>query len=138
MQHVAVPLLLQFFIGASTTVVFNVCGTLAVDLNPLRPSTVSAGSNLVRCTLSAAGLAVLQVMIDRLGIGLCFTVFAAVGATTVPLLLVERRWGPTWRSRRDLKLDAAAGGEKTISGNDRGNTSHEVRSCEKSGCGNNG
>lgn len=102
--HVAAPLSLQFLIGATTTVIFNLCGTLAVDLNPDRPSTVSAGSNLMRCSLSAVGLAVLQITIDGVGIGWCYTIFAALGGITVPLLMMERNWGPVWRAQRDSKL----------------------------------
>jgi hypothetical protein len=87
----------------TTTGIFNICGTLLVDLHPHCPSTVSASSNLVRCSLSAAGLAVLQVIIDHIGIGWCFTLFAAIAATTIPLLLAERKWGMTWRANRDRK-----------------------------------
>jgi hypothetical protein len=71
---------------------------------------VSASSNLVRCILSAAGLAVLQVIIDHIGIGWCFTFFAAIAATATPLLLAERKWGMTWRASRDGKGSP----EKTI------------------------
>jgi hypothetical protein len=44
---------------------------------------------------------VLQVIIDHIGIGWCFTLFAAIAATTIPLLLAERKWGMTWRASRD-------------------------------------
>jgi len=92
---------LQFLIGATTTGIFNICGTLLVDLHPHCPSTISASSNLIRCSLSAAGLAVVQVIIDHIGTGWCFTLFAAIAATTIPLLLAERKWGMTWRAKRD-------------------------------------
>jgi hypothetical protein len=46
---------------------------------------------------------VLQVIIDHIGIGWCFTLFAAIAATTIPLLLAERKWGMTWRASRDRK-----------------------------------
>jgi hypothetical protein len=46
---------------------------------------------------------VLQVIIDHIGIGWCFTLFAAIAATTIPLLLAERKWGMTWRAGRDRK-----------------------------------
>lgn len=50
--HFAIPLVLQFFIGASITGVFNACGTLLVDVNPTRPATASAAANLFRCLLA--------------------------------------------------------------------------------------
>ena len=49
-------------------------------------------------------------MIDRLGVGWCFTVFAGIGAVTIPLLLMERHYGLAWRRKRDLKLGAKEGG----------------------------
>lgn len=117
--------MLQFLIGVSTTVIFNVCGTLAVDLNPHRPSAVSAGSNLIRCTLSAAGLAVLQVVITNVGVGWCFTIFAAIAALTLPLLLMERHWGPTWRAQRGEKLGTTTDQGGSSEGNEE--TSNESK-----------
>ena len=99
-KHVAVVLVLQFLIGISTTGIFNICGTLLIDLHPNCPSAVSALLNLIRCSLAAAGLALLQIIIDHIGIGWCFTIFSAIGATTIPLLLAESRWGMGWRVNR--------------------------------------
>ena len=95
-------LVMQFLIGAATTGIFNICGTFLIDLHSDCPSAVSALLNLIRCSLSAAGLAVLQIMINRIGIGWCFTIFSAMAATTVPLLWAQNVWGMGWRqnSRR--------------------------------------
>jgi hypothetical protein len=46
---------------------------------------------------------VLQVIINHIGVGWCFTLFAAIAATTIPLLLAERKWGMKWRSIGDRK-----------------------------------
>ena len=97
--------MLQFLIGAATTGIFNICGTLLVDLNPECPSAASALLNLVRCSLSAGGLAVLQVMINHIGFGWCFTIFSALAATTIPPLLAENKWGMEWRRIRYLSKD---------------------------------
>ena len=90
-KHVAVLLVLQFLIGTATTGIFNICGTLLVDLHPDCPSAVSALLNLIRCSLSATGLAVLQIIINHFGIGWCFTIFSVIAATTIPLLLAETK-----------------------------------------------
>lgn len=45
----------------------------------------------------------LQIIIDRIGIGWCFTIFATIAAVTVPLLLIEIKWGVEWRSIKDRK-----------------------------------
>ena len=66
----------------------------------------------MRCTLAAGGLAVLQSVINGIGIGWCFTIFAAIAAMSAPLLLMEIRWGPVWRSQRAQKSDEAARAER--------------------------
>ena len=53
---------MQLFIGAAANGIFNIRGTFLVDLHLERPSAVSALLNLVRCSLSALGLAVLQII----------------------------------------------------------------------------
>ena len=109
-KHVAIILVLQFFIGTATTVIFNICGTLLVDLHPDCPSAVSALLNLIRCSLSAIGLAILQIIIDGIGIGWCFTIYTFIAAMTIPLLLAESKWGMQWRLARIKKQKSSTGG----------------------------
>ncbi|CAL8584132.1 hypothetical protein XPA_009737 [Xanthoria parietina] len=45
--NIAVVLVLQFFIGAAITCLFNMCGTLLTDLNPHNPALAQASSNIV-------------------------------------------------------------------------------------------
>ena len=100
-KQVAVPLILQFFIGGSITVLFNMCGTLLTDINHQHPATAQASSNIVRCALSAAGLAVLQVLIDHIGVGWTFTVFAVLCLRTTLIIRILVRWGLQWRLARE-------------------------------------
>ncbi|KAI4204904.1 MAG: hypothetical protein LQ350_000755 [Teloschistes chrysophthalmus] len=104
--NISVPLVLQFFIGASITCLFNMCGTLLTDLNPQNPALAQAASNIVRCALSAAGLAALQQMIEHMGPGWTFTVFAGLCLLIAPMILAEVCWGFAWRSggAEDLEL----------------------------------
>ena len=99
-KHVAVPLALQFLIGGSITGVFNMCGTLLTDLHPMKPATAQASSNVVRCALSASGLAVLELMITHIGVGWTFTIFAGICLATAPMILAEVQWGLRWRQAR--------------------------------------
>lgn len=84
---------MQVFVGFSTTGLFVVSliihfdqqqltpqalGALNTDLNTHQSSTASAAANIVRCALAATFLAILQIMIDHIGPGWCFTVFAAI------------------------------------------------------------
>ncbi|KAL8724480.1 MAG: hypothetical protein Q9181_006805 [Wetmoreana brouardii] len=87
--NIAIPLILQFFIGASITCLFNMCGTLLTDLNPQNPALAQASSNIVRCALSAAGLTALQEMIDHVGPGWTFTIFGAMCLLTAPMIGAE-------------------------------------------------
>lgn len=103
--NVAVPLVLQFFIGASITCLFNMCGTLLTDLNPRNPALAQASSNVVRCALSASGLAALQAMINHVGPGWTFTIFAGLCLLTGPMILAEMRWGFGWRSGRQQDVE---------------------------------
>ena len=115
-ENIAFPLVLQFFIGASITCLFNMCGTLLTDLNPRNPALAQASSNLVRCTLSATGLAALQEMISRMGPGWTFTIFSGLCLLTAPMILAEMRWGFGWRSGRqqdvELQVNAEAGSRR--------------------------
>ena len=95
--HIAVPLVMLFFTGSSSAATFVACGTLITDLNPDRSATVQASYNLVRCLMNAAGVAALQPMIDNVGVGWCFTVFAAIGALCIPSLWLLRSRGLAWR-----------------------------------------
>ncbi|OAL33466.1 hypothetical protein AYO20_07322 [Fonsecaea nubica] len=94
----AVPLLMTFLSGASQVSIFTICGTLLTDLNPNRSVTVQASYSLIRCLLSTGGIAAVEKLIDAVGAGWCFTVFALVlGVVCVPLAVVLRKWGPRWR-----------------------------------------
>jgi len=83
----------QFFSGASQVFVFVTCGTLLTELNESRSSTVQASYNLVRCALSATGIAALEAMIQGVGVGWCFTIFAVMGALCVPLVYLLKLKG---------------------------------------------
>ena len=95
---IAVPLILTFFSGASQVAIFTVCGTLLTDLNPNQSATVQAGYNLIRCALSAGGIAGLQALVDAVGVGWCFTIYAIIGALCVPIFVPLRSHGMQWRT----------------------------------------
>ena len=52
--------------------------------------------------LAAAGLAVLDAMLSRLGLGWCFIMFDVLHGTRFPLLWVLERQGPVWRQTNGL------------------------------------
>lgn len=95
--HISAPLVMQFITGSSQVAIFSICGTLLTDLNPGRSATAQASYNLVRCALSAAGVGALQATINGVDVGWCFTIYAIIGASAIPLFLVLRQWGEQWR-----------------------------------------
>ncbi|KAF2489379.1 MFS general substrate transporter [Lophium mytilinum] len=101
----AVPLVLHFIMGIGLSGAFNCMSVLLVDFYPLSPATATAANNLARCLLGAAGTAIIQIMIDSMGRGWCFTFIAAVVFCTSPILLVLMKWGPGWREARRKRLE---------------------------------
>ncbi|KAL8664311.1 MAG: hypothetical protein Q9202_003125 [Teloschistes flavicans] len=95
----------------------TVCNTLIVDLHPDSPATASASVSIVRCSVAAIGVSILQFILDRLGPGWTFTLFGGLGAATAPMLWAEWRWGMLWRNER-LQKGIERNGERRPEVND--------------------
>ncbi|TDZ29990.1 Itaconate transport protein [Colletotrichum spinosum] len=99
--HAAVPAVLQFFICAASTLLSHTASALLVDIFPSRPSTAYASAQIARCGLSAVSSAVLQPLVDAVGRGWYFTIFALfIGITGAASMVVTRSKGGDWRRRR--------------------------------------
>jgi MFS family permease len=101
----AAPLVMHFLMGLCLTGTFNCMNVMLVDYYPLSPATATAANNLVRCMMGAGGTAIINIMLDAMGRGWCFTFVAGVVAALSPILWILRKWGPKWREERRL-LDA--------------------------------
>ncbi|KAI0841929.1 MFS general substrate transporter [Hypoxylon sp. FL0890] len=99
--HPSVPIILQFFICAASTLLSHTASALLVDIFPEKSSTAYASGQIMRCGVSAASAAVLQPLVNALGYGWYFTVFAAFvricGAISV---FISRLKGMQWRQKR--------------------------------------
>lgn len=104
----AAPLILTFLIGFCVNGSFNILSTLMVDLYPQSPATATAANNLVRCFMGAGGTGIINIMVEKMGRGWCFTFISLVCTVTMPMLLAEIKWGPGWREERQVRLDAKA------------------------------
>lgn len=102
--HPAVPLILQFYLGAKCTVLLQVYSALLVDIFPEKPGTIAASNNITRCGLSAAVVAALDPLVSAMGRGWFFTMVAFLdGGLCIICVLVLRRWGRHWRDKRRQK-----------------------------------
>ncbi|EPE35697.1 MFS general substrate transporter [Glarea lozoyensis ATCC 20868] len=108
--HPALPMILQFFICATSTVMTYTAAALLVDVFPESPSTAFASAQIARCGVSAASVAILQPLIDAVGRGWYFTIFGSfVGLLSLVSLAVTRTKGMKWRqSRQQLMTPNAA------------------------------
>jgi predicted MFS family arabinose efflux permease len=106
--NLAAPLVLLFLIGLFINGAFNILGTLVVDLYPQSPSTATAANNSVRCLVGAGGTGIINIMIQHMGRGWCFTFIALVCIAAMPMLWVELKWGPGWREERRVRMDKQA------------------------------
>ncbi|KAF2253563.1 putative major facilitator superfamily transporter [Trematosphaeria pertusa] len=100
LQHFAIPLALQLFIGCSIQSCNTILNTLLMDLDQENASAAQACCNFVRCFLAAGALAGLQPLIDKVGDGFTFTFIGALTALCAPLLMLERRKGWNWRQHQ--------------------------------------
>lgn len=103
--HPAVPLILQFYLGAKCTVLLQVYSALVVDIFPEKPSTIAASNNITRCGLSAAAVAALNPLVNTMGRGWFFTMVAFLdGGLCMVSVVVLRRWGKYWRNKRSRSI----------------------------------
>ncbi|KIM95859.1 hypothetical protein OIDMADRAFT_132862 [Oidiodendron maius Zn] len=97
---IAVPLLFQFYIAATSNAIFAVNQTLVSDLCPGNGASSTAINNLVRCTLGAVGVAFIEKMIASLGVGPSFLGLGLITVACVPFLVAEWYLGMGWRASR--------------------------------------
>ncbi|ETS85968.1 hypothetical protein PFICI_03993 [Pestalotiopsis fici W106-1] len=108
---VIVPLLLQFFIAATSNAVFAMNQTMVSDLCPGKGASSTAINNLVRCGLAAVGVAFAETMVTALGPATSFLLLALIVVACTPMAVVNWFYGPGWRRQRMKKQAAKAGGD---------------------------
>ncbi|OPB46583.1 hypothetical protein A0O28_0067050 [Trichoderma guizhouense] len=99
--HPAVPIILQFFICGTSTLLSHTASTLLVDIFPEMSSTAYASGQIMRCGLSAASAAVIQPLINAVGYGWYFSMFSLfIGTTGAGSVFISRLKGMKWRQKR--------------------------------------
>ncbi|KAH7068334.1 major facilitator superfamily domain-containing protein [Paraphoma chrysanthemicola] len=101
--HPAVPIIMQFFICALSTLLSHTASALLVDVFPNVPSTAYASGQLARCGYSAASAAIIEPLVKAVGRGWYFTIFSLVTGVSCFGCVVVSRWkGMEWRRKRLL------------------------------------
>nr|GAT47577.1 predicted protein [Mycena chlorophos] len=105
---IAGPLVLLFVIGIISMAFMNATQTLLLDLAPTQGSSITACNNLIRCGLSAVMVAVIQLIIDAIGVGWTYVLLSGLCIVASPLIWIVMFIGPKWRARRRRKAEEAA------------------------------
>jgi MFS family permease len=100
--HMAVPLVLGVFLGWTSIGILNTTMTLNIDILQSRSSGATACTNLVRCSLAAIMISIIDRMTHAWGDGWTYTFWGGICALLLPLMLLEIRMGPRWREKREL------------------------------------
>jgi hypothetical protein len=64
------------------------------DLCPGKGASSTAINNLVRCSMGAVGVAIIERLITSVGAGGTFLCLSLVTIAVIPLLVVQWYWGP--------------------------------------------
>ncbi|KAF2121587.1 major facilitator superfamily domain-containing protein [Lophiotrema nucula] len=101
--HPAVVLVLQFMQGSWGTYFYTTYSTLLVDSFPQSPSSAAAATSITRCAMAAAGIAILQPLLDAAGRGWYFTVLGLwSGILCAAAIATLRSKGMDWRKERHV------------------------------------
>lgn len=106
--HISSVLVISFAIGNVYTGAMVANTALLTDINPGNGAALGAAMNLTRCLMSAAGVAVVTPVIQKIGIGHASTVTAGVWITALPALWLVYRSGHAWRREKILNLEKDA------------------------------
>ncbi|KAF7558136.1 hypothetical protein G7Z17_g143 [Cylindrodendrum hubeiense] len=99
---------LQFFIAFTATAVFNINSTMLVDCFPDGAGGATATNNLFRCLLGAAGVSVIQPLIDAVKVRNAFLILTGVITLFSPLVWIQWKYGRKWRLERERKAASSA------------------------------
>lgn len=100
---IVLPLFLQFLIAATSNAVFAINTTLVSDLCPGKGASSTAINNLVRCSMAAVGVGVVDSMLALVGRAGTFIALALLVVAMSAIYAMEWYWGMQWRQEREMK-----------------------------------
>ncbi|KAL1700882.1 major facilitator superfamily domain-containing protein [Schizophyllum commune] len=90
-------------VGYTFNVVLNTTMTLMIDIEHSQSSSVTACTNLARCSLAAVLTAVIDHITSAVGYGWTYVLFGGLSLLMIPLIYLEILMGPRWRARREAR-----------------------------------
>lgn len=100
-SHIAIPLCLGVILGWTSIGILNATMTLNIAILQSMRSGAPACTNLVRCSLAAILVSMIDCMTTAMGIRWTYTFWAGICALLLPLMFLEIKMGPKWRSQRE-------------------------------------
>ncbi|KAG2145342.1 major facilitator superfamily domain-containing protein [Suillus bovinus] len=105
--HIAVPLILQVIFGYTVTAIMTGMQTLLIDLLPSQGSSITACNNLVRCSFGALMVSVVDLIVNAIGPGWTYLLFAGICLACSPMIWLAIWIGPRCRAKRRARNTAA-------------------------------
>jgi multidrug resistance protein len=104
-QHPPLPavLVLLFIMSLCTSAAFQPLAALVIDINPQRPAASTAAFNLVRCSLAAGGVGLVNLMLNSLRRGWTSTMLAFIWVGMSVCWWAVIVFGPRWRKEKKEK-----------------------------------
>ncbi|KAJ2906461.1 Itaconate transport protein [Zalerion maritima] len=107
-----VSLGVQVVLGYMSMAILNTTMTLMIDILQSRSSAATACTNLVRCSLAAIMVSVIEKMTSsRLKPSWSYVLLGGICLLQMPLMYVEMKFGRQWRLRRDRGKGASSGSD---------------------------
>ncbi|KAJ5732142.1 hypothetical protein N7493_003623 [Penicillium malachiteum] len=99
--HIAVPIISTFITGWTVVSMQSVIMTYLVDIYHEKSAAASASINLARCLFAAGGTSFVMPLIDAVGVGVTFTICAAVQLVALSGPLIQWRFAAAWRKEAE-------------------------------------
>ncbi|KAF5014791.1 hypothetical protein F66182_14101 [Fusarium sp. NRRL 66182] len=101
--HIAVPVISTFITGWTVVSMQSIIMTYLVDIFHERSAAASASINLARCLFAAGGTSFVMPMINDVGVGVTFTICAAVQFVSLVGPFIQWRFAGGWRKEAEAK-----------------------------------
>lgn len=101
--HVVSVMVFGFLAGFGMTWVFIVNTTYLTECSPGLPASLVAIASFFRNAGAAISSVIIEPLIQKMGVGWCFTGLALIDLFGITMVIVLMMKGPTWREKLELK-----------------------------------